>query len=297
MGASLVLFALLEASPRLLRPDFAPAANHGSTPNARDSRYQRDMTLPERIARADRIAPFFEVQLRLARRMAELTGAPLGETALNYTTLHRRLGLGVFRDGPPAEGWAPFAEALERAGDLEAQVALTREAFIAAPDEVLPHPGQTAFGCFAHDPATDDGVVRIHFHNLDTDEAGGPLARGKIGRRRAELAALIANVRAVHPGAHTIRGGSWLYHLEAYRRLFPPDYVASRAPHAPPMRLRGTATWGQVIDSREMVRPAVRDAVLANLPRLDPDAPWEVFPHRMLAVAAPIDSFVRDLGL
>lgn len=255
------------------------------------------MTSPERIARADRLTPYFEAQLRLAGRMAELTGAPLGEMTLSHTNLHRRLGLGVWRSGPPAEGWRPYAQALEAAPDLAAQVALTCGAFVDAPDEVLPHPGQTGFGCFAHEPAGDDGVVRIHFYNRDTDDDGGPLASAKIARRRAELRALVASVRTQHPNARVIRGGSWLYNLEAYRRLFPPDYAASRAPHPPPIGLRGTATWGQVIDSREAIRPAIRDAVVANLPTLDPEAPWLAFPYRMLAVEAPIESFARCYGL
>lgn len=256
------------------------------------------MTSQQRVERADRIAPYFEVQLRLANRMAELTGGPLGEATLNNTNLHRRLGLGVWRSGPPAEGWRPYANALDAvSGSLAAQLELTRTAFIAAPDEVLPHPGQAGFGCFAHDPMTEDGVVRIHFHNLDTDEDGGPLARAKVARRQAELRALVANVRRTHPQATTIRGGSWLYNIEAYRRLFPPDYVTSRAPHAPPIGLRGTATWGQVIDSREQIRPDVRDAVIAELRHMDPEAPWEVFPYRMLSVSAPVESFVAFYGL
>lgn len=254
------------------------------------------MTSSDRIVRADRASPYVEVQLRLANRMAELTGAPLGQMALEHTNLHRRLGLGVWRDAP-AEGWAPYAAALEAARDLPAQVALIREAFIGAPDEVLPHPGQTGFGCFAHEPAANDGTVRIHFYNLDTDDDGGPLAGGKAGRRRAELSALTASVRANHPDARTIRGGSWLYNTEAYRRLFPPDYAASRGPWEGPIKLRGTAIWGQVIDSREVVRPDVRDALVANLRTMDPEAPWLAFPYRMLAVSAPIESFVRFYGV
>jgi hypothetical protein len=251
----------------------------------------------DRIAHAERIAPYIEVQLRLANRMAELTGAPLGEIALSHTNMHRRLGLGVWRDGPPAEGWAPYAQALEAARDLDAQVALTRDAYLAAPDEVLPHPGQAGFGCFAHELAMADGVVRIHFYNLDTDEAGGPLATAKIPRRRAELRALVANVRARHPEARSIRGGSWLYNLEAYRRLFPPDYASSRGPHPGPISLRGTGMWGQVIDSREAIRADVRDTIVANLPTLDPEAPWRAFPYPILRVEAPIESFARFYGI
>lgn len=73
--------------------------------------------------------------------------------------------------------------------------------------------------------------------------------------------------------------------------------MASCRPCPPPISLRGTALWGQVTDSREAIRPDVRDAVVANLAAIDPQAPWGVFPHPMLRVSAPIESFVRFYGL
>lgn len=249
-----------------------------------------------RAARVERLRPYLEVQLRLARRMAELIGAPLGEMALQHTNLHRRLGLGVWRSGPAAAGWAPYAARLEVEGDLAAQVAWTVDAVRDAPPEVLPHPGQIGFGCFAHEPPGEDASVRIHFYNLDADAAGGPLARGKIERRKAELGALFAHVAETCPPDTVIRGGSWLYHVEAYRRLFPPAYVASRGPWQGPIGLRGTSTWGQTIDSREDIRPDVRDAVVANLHRLDPEAPWLVFPFQPLRVEAPLSAFLAFYG-
>jgi hypothetical protein len=255
------------------------------------------MTVSERARRAERLAPYFELQLRLAARMAQLTGAGLGEMALRHTNLHRRLGLGTWAGGPPGPEWRAFALALEATPGLAAQVSVTRDAFLAAPDEVLPQPGQTRYGCFAHEPPDPDGVVRIHFYNLDTDEAGGPLARRKLERRRDELRALTGAVAALTPRPKAIRGASWLYNIEAYRRLFPADYVASRKARTAGINLRGTSTWGQVIDSRERVRPDVRDAVVAGLAMLDPDAPWRAFPLPVLAVSAPIESFESLYGL
>jgi hypothetical protein len=251
-----------------------------------------------RAERAGRLADYFEVQLRLARRMAELTGAPLGEMALRHTNFHRRLGLGVWRDAnPPSSEWAPYAAKLEALGDLPAQVAWTVEAYRWAPDEILPHPGQFGFGCFAHEPPSEDGVVRIHFYPLDTDADGGPLASAKIDRRRDELTRLFAHVAKSAPPDATVRGGSWLYHVEAYRRLFPPAYADSRRPYTRPIALRGTATWGQVIDAHERVRPAIRDTVLANLAQLDPEAPHLTFPFQMLAVEAPLSAFLEFYGV
>lgn len=238
---------------------------------------------------------YLEVQLRLARRMAELTGAPVSQTARNYTNFHRRLGLGDAHD--PAEPlWARYAGQLDQLPGLDAQVAWTEDVFKAA-KEGPALPGRTWFGCFACEAPTAEGAVRIHFTNRDTDETGGPLVRAKFAARTRELAALVRHVRETHPQSIRIQGGSWLYHLEAYRRLFPADYAASRTPWPGRISLTGTSSWGQIIDSRGAVRDAVRDILVANLEALDPEAPWRAFPYPVLSVTAPIDSFYRHFGV
>lgn len=251
----------------------------------------------DRAARAAQLGPVFEVQLRLARRLAELTGEPLGETVLRHTNLHRRFGLGRISAGvDPA--WATFAAALERTAELAGQVALVQATFIASPPETHPGPGRTAFGCFAcDDTVASDGSVQIHFRNGDTDGAGGPLVKNKLARRRAEMAALVAHVRATRPEATHIRGRSWLYNLESYRRIFPPDYGAScRDIGNEPVRLDGNSLWGQVIASDHGVRVGARDALVAALPTLDPAAPWKAFPLAVLETRAPLDSFLDFYG-
>jgi hypothetical protein len=250
---------------------------------------------PARAERAERLAPYFEIQLRLARRMAELTGERLGEVVRNHTNLHRRLGLGVPAFAAPGTAWAAYAADLEASSVLADQVALTQAAFRQATEETLPLPGQTGFGCFAHEAPNADGGIKIHFYNCDTDDEGGPLASAKQPRRRAELAAMVRHIVETHPEATHIKGGSWLYHLEAYRRLFPPAYVATSTPHPGP-HLTGTSSWGQLIDSREAIRPALRDAVVANLAVLDPAAPWRVFPYQPLTPSASVEAFVAHFA-
>ena len=245
---------------------------------------------PDRAALADRFTPYFEVQLLLARRMATLTGDPVGQMTRSYTNLSHRLGQGAPLEGSPTAVWLAYEEALDAVPELVNQVALTRQTFIEQPEETIPASGQTLFGCFAHEASDSDGRVKMHLHNRDTDDVGGPLAAAKAGRRRGDLAAMVANIRKVHPHATAIQGGSWLYNLEAYRRLFPADYIASRAvPDT--VRLTGTSTWGQLLDSRSEIRPAVRDALVANLAGLDPRSPWRAFPLRALRTSAPLTSF------
>lgn len=251
---------------------------------------------PERLDRARRMRPYFALQLSLARRMAELTGEPLSVAVIRNTNLHRRFGLGRW-NGEAAPAWRPYADALDSAADPEAQLALTCDMFLRSPEEGGHEAGRRAFGCFACEQPKPDGSVNIHFLNLDTDATGGPLSAAKLVRRQGEMAAMVRYLRDHVPEVTHIRGRSWLYHLAAYRRVFPPAYAGSRKPYDGPVTLHGNGLWGQTIDSWERVRPDVAQALTAALPGMDPNAPWKVFPLQGLATVAPISAFEAFYGL
>jgi len=241
----------------------------------------------DRAARAEVLEGYFRLQLMLADAVAERTGQPLADCVLSFTNLHRRFGLGVPGAGPVAPVWERYVAGLAAARTLAERVALTKAAFI----EGLPESQRARFGCFTHDPPDADGVVRIHFSSQDSEGDVGPLASWKTDRRVDELRRMFAAIRAAHPDAKTVRGSSWLYNLEAYRRLFPPAYAASRR-EPPRVGLNGTSSWGQLIDHRGYVKPDVEAAFLRNLRQdLDPAEPWRVFPLRPLITRAPIETF------
>jgi len=98
-------------------------------------------------------------------------------------------------------------------------------------------------------------------------------------------------VKHTHAEAHAVRGGSWLYHLEAYRRLFPPVYGESRIVQEGTAHFQGTSSWGQFLDHREGVKPALCAQFLANLTKLDMHRLWEVFPLPTYSAQAPIQAF------
>lgn len=250
----------------------------------------------ERLDRARRMRPYFALQLSLARQMAELTGESLSAAVIRNTNFHRRFGLGRWT-GKVAPAWRPYAEALDSATDPETQLALSFEMFLQAPEEGGHEPGRAAFGCFACDQPKPDDSVNIHFLNLDSDASGGPLSAAKLGRRQDEMAAMVRHLRSHHPQVTHIRGRSWLYHLAAYRRIFPPAYAESRMPYDGPVTLHGNGLWGQTIDSWERLRPDIAEALTAALPGMDPKAPWKVFPLQGLATVAPIAAFETFYGL
>ena len=242
-----------------------------------------------RREKGNRLGPYFEVQLALANEIAVRSDGSFADAVAWCTNLHRRFGYGSIGVDESPGAWRQFLGELESATTLEDRVHCAVEAFVAGQEEPVPS-GREMFGCFAFDPPDDDGAVRLHFFNRDSADGVSPLAPSKIARRRAELTALTRRVLHGHANATSVLGGSWLYHLDAYRRLFPPAYVASRTP-VEPVRLNGTSSWGQVLDHRERVKPHVRDEILAKLTELDPSSPWRVFPLRPLRTTAPVDVF------
>lgn len=243
--------------------------------------------MSDRRVRAERFHGFFDLQLRFAETLAQRAQIPLRQAILTFTNLHRRFGLGDPDRGVSLQ-WEPYVARLEQLADHGDRVAWTQEVFVRGPEETLPA-DRRFIGCFGFDPSDAHGIVRIHFLNRDTDDIG-PLHRSKIGRRQQELAEICALILTEDPAAKSILGTSWLYHLEAYRRLFPPDYGASRVPAAR-VRLSGQSSWGQFLTHTGTIKPALRDAFLQNFDRIDVTAPWRSFPLPALVTTVPVATF------
>jgi hypothetical protein len=243
--------------------------------------------LLDRDARAKRLRDYFELQLRFAALLAERTDRPFTEAVRHFTNFHLRFNFGD-PDAGLAPGWGDYTRRLSDLHDLDARLAWTQEFFISTPEQP-PSPGRPLFGSFRYDTPDEHGVIRIHFGNRD-DDGASPLGRGKTDRRTADLAAMFADIAKHHPEAKTVRGNSWLYHLEAYRRLFPPAYGASARP-AIRARLSGTSSWGQFLKHDERINAERRDAFLANFAQIDPATPWFSFPLPVLTAEAPLAAF------
>jgi hypothetical protein len=105
-----------------------------------------------------------------------------------------------------------------------------------------------------------------------------------------ELAALSAHMTRAHGTSATVVGGSWLYNLEAYRRLFPPAFIATA--QASPPRFRHMPLWGQFLDRHGETKDAMTRPFLDRLARLSTlDGLASCFPFQTLALQAPASVF------
>ncbi len=118
-----------------------------------------------------------------------------------------------------------------------------------------------------------------------------------MAERRRELGTMFAYIRKRFPNAGYVEGRSWLYGAEAYRRLFPEDYVRSRLVIESGDRFQGMARWGQFLDRDRNVKLPLKQIFLRNIECLDANRLWEAFPLPSFQVRAPIDVFYACYGI
>jgi hypothetical protein len=242
--------------------------------------------------RVERLRDWFELQLHFAEVFASKTALSLDAAVTFYTNLHRRLGFGRPSRERRSPEWESFIRELGTLPSRAERIECTK-AFARGRLSSWAGGSDRQFGCFSFD-APKEGIVRIHFAPNDNEDGIGPLSRSKHRRRVQELRDMFAVIRLEHPmDARYVVGGSWLYNLAAYRRLFPAAYIESLEIHSAPSALAGGSWWGQFVDHDERIVEERARRFSRNLPYLDPARVWRAFPLPALTARAEVDVFHR----
>jgi hypothetical protein len=236
---------------------------------------------------------FFALQLDLAQRVAQLASAPIEDAVLRYTALYRILGLDwSFDPGDPV--WQAYLGVLRADGP---DAAGTHQFYLDRSDVIPRFAPGPRWGCFSYDYYDSMRAVHLHFGNLDEPEPGA-LSAARKEVRLGELGAMFAAIRREHPDVQSVRGHSWLYNREGYRRLFPPSYLASAMAERPNLQAR--SVWGQFLQSDWQVNEETARAFEARVMQLShvhEEAVVATFPYRELAVTGPIAAFYQMYGI
>jgi hypothetical protein len=226
---------------------------------------------------------FFDIQFEFAERAQALAGVPLERALLDYTNFYVRFGCGRHFDTHHAT-WRAYLAGLARSHDPRGW---TFQFYLADAETKTAPPVVTTVGCFSC-ALQESGVVRLHFENADAS-GQSPLHRTSVQQRRAELAELFDHMKRNLGASVEVAGTSWLYNLEAYRRLFPPHYVSSGKVV---QRFRSMPLWGQFVGHRGPLKVARARQLLDALPAvLTIGQLAQAFPLQPLAVRGPARLF------
>jgi hypothetical protein len=186
---------------------------------------------------------FIAVQLAFARRVSTLANVSLGSALIDCTIIPTLLNIEVTHEtAEKCVSWQGFLRGLREAYVPD------RWAYDHYVERERREPeinSSEGYGCFYYSyPFQDQPKVRLHFRPVDRSGKGA-LSLEQVPARRAELTALFREISSKHPDAETVRGGSWLYNIAPYCRLFPSEYIASMKPVG--YELQFWALWGQFL--------------------------------------------------
>ena len=233
---------------------------------------------------------FFDLQFQFAETVAVLSGLPRARTLLEYTNFYIRFGLGRGFD-PANPSWQEYLAGL---GDSPDGLDWTYRFYVMRSGTPPPSTAVATFGCFSYGWLSGERI-RLHFQNAETD-GRSPLALDRRDQRMAELATLVAHARGT--GRHPLRlvGASWLYNLDAYRRLFPPSYLATA--QVIRGRFQRMPLWGQFVDRHGKIRDDLAHQLLDRLGRQSAVEDLDdCFPFQVLSLEAPVTDFCDFYGV
>lgn len=233
---------------------------------------------------------FFEISLRVAWKVAEITGEPIEHTLLHYTNFYVRFGLG--RDFDSANPiWQQYLKGLYQTGDIDDW---TYRFYLKRQDQAALKSDDSPFGCFSY-TILDNGRIRLHFRNCEIPEHP-PLSKNRMGNRFAELTAMFAYIKQNVVSSTSVIGASWLYNLEAYRRLFPPAYLATTQVHH--TEFAYLPLWGQFVDHHGCIKDVLATRFLNCLDQQQSlEGIENCFPFQVLHLESSILEFYKYYGV
>jgi len=185
----------------------------------------------------------FLLIIEYAKKKSEISKIDLIESIKKHTPIYYVIGNNNWEFKEDSIYWEEFLHGYEKGEDL---VDLVYDMYLKNSKEFSNHKW---FGCFRYGFVEDEsgnGIVKMHFLN-DRTSPEGPLASSQIENRLNELKRLLEDVKKNHPNAKYVQGGSWLYNLESYKRLFPKEYLENMKAVNPKPQL--LSIWGQFINS------------------------------------------------
>jgi len=233
---------------------------------------------------------FFDLQLRLAQRVAEISGVSLAEAVGSHTNIYVRLGMGQGLDLTNSD-WQDYLAELATVHEKAKYTHAVHARRLHIPT------GPTlanAVGCFSYALIGQDRA-RLHFHPGEhTSES--PLSMENRELRQRELAALLSKLRASSSESMQIVGASWLYNLQSYRILFPEPYLASLQPVTHPYQRM--PLWGQFLSRDRRVRPEAQARFLEGIAKASSLSQLDLcFPFSVLTTTSPAKWFYDHMGL
>ncbi|MBP6879578.1 MAG: hypothetical protein KBF62_00905 [Candidatus Pacebacteria bacterium] len=226
---------------------------------------------------------FFKIQIEFAEKIASITGKSIEGVLLEYTCLYKRFGIQNWSFNKNELVWQEFLKEFRISKNKTSTVYefQIKHAENKSEKEVF-------FGCFRYEYSADEKDVRIHF---SSHGESGSLGKANIEKRKEDLRLMCVDIKNKYPETKTISGISWLFNIDACKRIFPPRFTDN----AKVLEwYRSLAIWGQFSDSKGNIRPETAEKFkICFLKQGNLSDLLSCFPYKVLAPSTKIENFYK----
>ncbi len=201
----------------------------------------------------------FHLIVEYAKKKSEILDIDLLESIKLYTPIYYLIGNHDWEFKEDSIYWKEFVQRYEKGEDL---VELVNDMYIRNDKAESSHKW---YGCFRYKYVEDEngiGTVKLHFLNNRSSKEG-PLSSTQTDKRLEELKEMFKDIKKNHPNVKYVEGGSWLYNIEAYKRLFPREYTEKM--RSIPPKTNNLVIWGQFINSEWSIKDDYANKFLSRV--------------------------------
>lgn len=245
----------------------------------------------------------FSLQYEYAERASKISSIPIERALMEFTQFWRRIhDTGLLKANRMEWSFDPttpqWQELCGRISDHEPADVVAHDLYIRNKNSV--ETGKKYFGCFRYDfieqADEDGGVIKMHFKNRDGSREG-PLSKERYQARLQDLKQMFESVKKNQPEANVVCGGSWLYNLSCYKRLFPETFTDNMKVEEVPFP-RTSGIWGQFLNSEGAVNENMKRTFLLRVKNANSiDQLLQCFEFKILFPETSIENFYRHLGI
>jgi hypothetical protein len=262
---------------------------------------------PEAKANLERAVEHFKqhfaLRIEFAKRMSEETKEPLWLCMRRYTDMYDLLGL----SGPEhrisddtRKRRQLYEWRVEHAQSDDEAYRASEELYQASLPNADTFTEQWHPFKYTYDRVS--GTVFTHFigalNPLFYEDDKSALSSARLHESRQKVKEMFTTIREEYPDAEYVEGCSWLYNLEAYRRLYPEAYIRSAQLWKPHDRQVSTPMiWAQFYSKDGGVAAKRAAQFRENMQQLDPEHPEDVFPYQPIVAGCDIREFYREYGI
>lgn len=201
---------------------------------------------------------FFSLQLDFADIISKKHHLSFEVALFNYTSLYVRL-IGFSDETPPLITnplWQKIINNLQR-GKEDRLEYIYREYQKYESNKSKTSNG-TVYGCFSYNFHKTTNDYELHFHNADPL---GNLGKDRIESRISDLKHMFSTIKSEEKKDTTFFVRTWLLNIEAFRRLFPQQFILSAKPWGINLA-QDNSHWGQFLDRNNKIKQSLADELI-----------------------------------